>query len=153
MTKSSTQAPQGLLHSLPVPVRPWQSISMDFMGPLPLSDGKDYVWVILDRFTSLVHLIAITTTTRASELAWLYERDIVRLHGLPETIVSDRDPKFVSKFWRELHRLLGGRLLMSTAYHPQTDGASERAVQTVSQILRAMVRPDQTDWVAKLPMV
>ena len=151
--KSSTQSPQGLLHSLPIPTRPWQSIAMDFVGPFPTSDGFDYLWLVIDRLTSQVHLVPITTTTRASGLAWQFVREVVRLHGLPESIVSDRDSKFVSKFWREVHRLLGGRLLMSTAYHPQTDGTSERAVQTASQILRALVQPDQRDWVQKIPMV
>lgn len=101
----------------------------------------------------MVHLIPITTRTRASELAWLFLKEVVRLHGMPESIVSDRDPKFTSKFWSELHRLMGNKLLMSTAFHPQTDGVSERAIQTVSQILRSVVRPDQTDWAERLPMV
>ena len=78
---------------------------------------------------------------------------IVRLHGLAETIVSDRDSKFTSKFWHETHKLLGTKLLMSTSFHPQTDGASERAIRSIAQILRAMVRPDQRDWSDKIPMV
>ena len=75
------------------------------------------------------------------------------MHGLPETIVSDRDMKFTSAFWRETHRMLGAKLLMSMAFHPQTDGASERAICTVTQILCTMVQPDQKDWVTKVPMV
>lgn len=126
---------------------------MDFAGPFPLSLGSDYLWIVICRLTSQVHLIPINTTVRASDLAWLYLREVVRLHGLASSIVSDRDPKFTSKFWTELHRLLGGKLLMSTAFHPQTDGATERAIQTVSQILRSVVRPDQTDWAERLPMV
>ena len=101
----------------------------------------------------MVHLIPMKTTTKASELAWMFVREIVRLHGLPESIVSDRDPKFTSKFRRELHRLMGSRLLMSTAFHPQTDGTSERNIRSVSQILRAMIQPDQLDWVEKIPLV
>ena len=126
---------------------------MDFVGPFPESHGYNYLWVVLCRLTSMTHLVPITTRTKASELAWLYFREIVRLHGLPESIVSDRDSKFTSKFWREVHRLLGTRLLMSTAFHPQTDGASERAIQSVSQVLRSMVGPKQQDWVEKIPMV
>lgn len=152
-TKASNQKPQGLLHNLPIPVRPWQSISMDFVGPFPESEGFDYLWVIVCRMTAATHLVPIRTTTTASELAWLFLRDITRLHGVPESIVSDRDPKFTSKFWREFVRLIGTKLLMSTAFHPQTDGMSERTIRTVTQILRAMVRPDQTDWVKKVPMV
>ena len=119
---------------------------MDFAGPFPECDGFDYLWVIVDRFTASVHLVPTTTTVRASELAWLFIREVVRLHGLPSSIVSDRDSKFVSKFWREVHRLLGSRLLMSTAYHPQTDGVSERAIRTVSQVLRTCIQLDQRDW-------
>ena len=152
-TKSSRQQPLGLLHSMPIPTRPWESIGMDFAGPFPMSLGFDYLWVIICRLTSLVHLVPINTTARASDLAWLYLRDVVRLHGLASSIVSDRDPKFTSKFWTELHRLLGGKLLMSTAFHPQTDGVTERAIQTVSQVLRSVVKPDQSDWAERLPMV
>jgi hypothetical protein len=152
-TKSSTQRVPGLLHSLPIPARPWSSIGMDFVGPFPESGGHDYLWVVICRLTSMVHLVPIRTTTTASEIAWLYIREIVRLHGLAESIVSDRDSKFTSKFWRETHKLLGTKLLMSTSFHPQTDGASERAIRSVAQILRAMVRPDQQDWINKIPMV
>ena len=152
-TKSSTQRVPGLLHSLPIPARPWGSIGMDFVGPFPESDGHDYLWVVICRLTSMVHLVPIHTTTTASELAWLYIREIVRLHGLTESIVSDRDSKFTSKFWRETHKLLGTKLLMSTSFHPQTDGASERAIRSVAQILCAMVHPDQRDWTSKIPMV
>jgi hypothetical protein len=118
MTKSSTQKVPGLLHSLPIPSRPWGSIAMDFVGPFPESSGYDYLWVVICRLTSMVHLVPIRTTTTASELAWLYIREIVRLHGLAESIVSDRDSKFTSKFWRETHKILGTKLLMSTSFHP-----------------------------------
>ncbi|GJE94878.1 hypothetical protein PsYK624_110540 [Phanerochaete sordida] len=150
--KPSTQMPAGLLHSLPVPTRPWGSIAMDFLGPFPESGGFNYLWVVLCRLTSLVHLLPVRTTVSAVELAWLFVRDIVRLHGLPNSIVSDRDSKFTSKFWREVHRLLGTRLLMSTVFHPQTDSATERANRSISQVLRAMVTPDQTDWATHLPL-
>ena len=126
---------------------------MDFVGPFPKSKGFDFLMVILDRLSSMVHLIPTNTTTTALDIAWLWLDNIVRLHGLPDTMVSDRDPRFISRFWTELHRLIGVKLLKSTAYHPQTDGASERAVRTVSQILRAMVSADQTDWAMHIPMV
>ena len=112
---------------------------MDFVGPFPPSNGHNYMWVVLCRLTSMVHLIPVETTIRASQLTGLYIQEIVRLHGLPDTIVSDRDTKFTSIFWREVHRMLGAKLLMSTAFHPQMDGASERAIRTTAQILRAMV--------------
>ena len=152
-SKSKTQRPVGLLHPLPIPNRPWGSIGMDFIGPFPKSQGYDYLWVIICRLTSMVHLVPVNTTIKASELAALYVREVVRLHGLPDTIVSDRDSKFTSKFWRETHRILGTKLLMSTAFHPQTDGASERANKSVGQILRTLIKPDQTDWKDKIPMV
>lgn len=152
-TKTSNQMPAGLLHSLPIPTRPWSSIAMDFLGPFPRSKDYDYLWVVICRLTVQVHLIPVTTKVTASELAWLYVKEIVRLHGVADSIVSDRDSKFTSKFWQETHRLLGTRLLMSTAFHPQTDGVTERANRSIAQILRGMVRPDQSDWVAKLPIV
>ena len=153
MAKSIPQLPAGLLHSMPIPTRPWSSIGMDFVGPFPQSMGFDYLWVVICRMTGMVHLIPCTTRVRASELAWKFLAEIVRLHGLPESIVSDRDAKFTSKFWRELHRLNGTKLLMSTSFHPQTDGVSERAIRTISQILRGIVKPDQTNWAEKIPLV
>jgi hypothetical protein len=89
---------------------------------------------------------------KTNELAWYYIRDIVRLHGMPESIVSDRDSKFTARFWRELHRALGTKLLMSTSFHPQTDGHSERVIRSIGQILRSVVSPDQNDWVPRIPL-
>jgi hypothetical protein len=108
---------------------------MDFVGPFPESNGYDYLWVVLCQLTSIVHLVPIHTTMTASKLAWQYIWEIVRLHGLLETIVSDWDSKFTSKFWHKTHKLLGTKLLMSTSFHPQTDGASECTIQSVAQIL------------------
>ncbi|GJE98499.1 polyprotein [Phanerochaete sordida] len=153
VNKPSNQAPAGLLHSLPIPSRPWGSIAMDFVGPFPRSGEFDYLWVVICRLTSMVHLTPIKTTVKASELAWIFIREVVRLHGLPDDIVSDRDSKFTSKFWQEVHRVLGTRLLMSTAFHPQTDGATERANRSITQILRSFVHPDQSNWADQLPMV
>ena len=126
---------------------------MDFVEPFPLSNGHDYMWVVLCQLTSMVHLIPVETTIRASQLTGLYVQEIVWLHRLPDTIVSDRDAKFTSTFWREVHRVLGAKLLMSMAFHPQTDGASKRAIRTTAQILWAMVQPNQRDWAEKIPMV
>ena len=153
MSKTSNQLKPGLLHNLPVPSRPWQSIGMDFVGPFPECQGYDYLWVIICRLTNQTHLIPITVRTTASTLAWYYIRDIVRLHGMPESIVSDRDSKFTSKFWRELHRAMGTKLLMSTSFHPQTDGHSERAIRSIGQILRTTVSADQRDWFPRIPLV
>jgi hypothetical protein len=87
-----------------------------------------------------------------SQLVPLFMNHIVRLHRLPETIISDRDPKFTSLFWTKIHRLLGIKLAKSTAFHPQTNRASERMIHKMSQVLRALVRPDQLDWPRHLPM-
>ena len=112
-----------------------------------------HIVVVLCWLMSLVHLIPLQTTTTVAQLAPIFMSQIVRLHGLPETIVSDRDPKFTSQFWTETHCLLGIKLARSTAFHPQTNGASERMLRKVSQVLWAMVRPDQLDWPKHLPMV
>jgi hypothetical protein len=123
------------------------------MGPFPItSEGYDYLMVVICRLTSMLHVIPTMTTAKAHEIAWLFLNEVVRLHGMPESIVSDRDSKFTSKFWQELHRLFGVKLLMSTAFHPQTDGMAENAVKMVSQVLRTLVDSDQQNWRAKLPM-
>ena len=126
---------------------------MDFIGPFPETNELNYLWVIICRLTSMVHLIPVHTKITAKELSWKYLREIVRLHGLPESIVSDRDSKFTSRWWKELHRMIGTQLLMSTSFHPQTDGQTERMNRNIGQILRTAVRPDQQDWVEKIDMV
>src|ERR1700683_3701967 len=123
--KMSTQRPVGLLHLLPIPNRLWGSIGMDFIGPFPKSQGYDYLWVIICRLTSMVHLVPVNTTIKASELSLIYIKEVVHLHGLPNSIVSDHYSKFTFKFWRETHRILGTKLMMSMAFHPQMDGATE----------------------------
>jgi hypothetical protein len=153
MNKPSNQHPQGLLKSLQIPSRPWESVGIDFLGPFPPSEGFNYLMVVICRLTSMVHLIPTHTSVKASEVANLYYRNVWRLHGLPSSIISDRDSKFTSAFWRELNSAVGTKLLMSTAYHPQTDGATERANRTISQILRSIIRPDQLNWVNKIPAV
>jgi len=152
-SKTTNQKPTGKLHQLPVPHKPWDSIGMDFVGPFPESKGYNYLWVVICRLTSMVHLIPTTTKVTAVELSWKYLREVVRLHGLLSSIVSDRDSKFTSRWWKELHRILGAKLIMSTSFHPQTDGQSERAIRNIAQILRTLVRPDQKDWIDKLDMV
>ena len=94
-----------------------------------------------------------TTTVTTRGIAWLILKEVVRLHGIPESIVSDRDTKFTSIFWKELHRLVGSKLLMSTVFHLQTDGATERANRSIAQILCTVVSNDQREWSDKCPMV
>ena len=90
-SKDTDSKPRDLLHSLPIPDRPWQSIGMDFLGPLPKSNNFDYLLVIIDRLTSQVHLVPITTTITAKGVVWIVLKEVMRLHGIPESIVSDRD--------------------------------------------------------------
>ena len=145
-SKDTNSKPRGLLHNLPIPDRPWQSISMDFLGPLPKSNNFDYLLVIIDRLTSQVHLVPTTTTVTAKGVAWIVLKEVVRLHGIPESIVSDRDARFTSIFWRELQKLMGTKIFMSTAFHPQMDGTTERANRSIAQILRTVVDNDQKNW-------
>lgn len=153
MTKVSPKAPDGFAHPLAVPRAPWETISMDFIGPFPPSNNYNYLWVIMCKLTNMVHLIPTTTQVSAKQLAELFFQKIFPLHGLPNAIISDRDSKFISKFWTSLHKMVGTTLLMSSAYHPQTDGATERANRTIGTMLRSMVDTTQTDWYFKLPFV
>jgi hypothetical protein len=152
-TKGEHRAPAGKLHPLPIATKPWESIGTGFIGPFPEVDGFNYLWVVICRMSSMVHLIPVNTKTTATQLSSIYMKEVVRLHGLPSPIISDRDPKFTSKWWRELHRIMGIRLLMSTSFHPQTDGITERANRSIGQIFRAMIGPDQLDWVEKSPLI
>jgi transposase InsO family protein len=133
--------------------RPWESIGMDFIGLFLEVDGFNYLWVVICRMSLMVHLIPLNTKTTATQLLSIYLKEVVRLHRLLSSIVSDRDPKFTSKWWRELHRIIGTRLLMSTLFHPQTDGLTERTNRSIGQILRATIKPDQLDWVEKCPLI
>ena len=102
--------------------------------------------VFVDKLTKMVHYVATTTTVSAPQLATLFMREVVRLHGVPESILSDRDPRFTAHFWRAFWSQLGTTLTMSTAYHPQTDGQTERANRTLEEMLRARINFKQTDW-------
>ena len=145
--KPSQQLPMGLLQSLPIPDRPWQWVTLDLITGLPRSrSGNDAIIVFVCKLTKMVHYVACKTTITAVQLASLFLREVVRHHGLPEVILSDRDPRFTANFWRALWTQLGTKLAMSTAYHPQTDGQTERANRTLEEMLRAYVNFQQTDW-------
>ena len=125
-TKIEHQKPGGLLQPLPIPVWKWEHITMDFMIGMPKTIKQhDSIWVIVDRLTKAAHFLAIKVTFTSEQLANLYIKEIVRLHGVPLIIVSDRDTKFVSHFWQGFQRAMGTELRLSTAFHPQTDGQSE----------------------------
>jgi hypothetical protein len=145
--KSSQQAPMGPLRPLPIPEYPWQWVSLDLITGLPPSrSGNDAIVVFVCRLTKMVHYVATRTNVTAPQLATLFMREVVRLHGVPEAILSDRDPRFTAHFWRAFWEQLGTTLTMSTAYHPQTDGQTENANRTLEVILRARVNFAQTDW-------
>ena len=125
--KSDQQKLAGLLQLLGVPGWKWEEISMDFIDGLPRSrKGNDSIRVIVDRLTKSAHFIPVRSNRTARSLAQLYLKEIVRLHGVPKSIVSDRDPLFTSKFWEAFQEELGTKLNLSSAYHPQTDGQTER---------------------------
>ena len=130
---------------------------MDFMGPLPESKDRNgtynMITVIIDLLTGMVHLVPSKSTYKAKQIAELVFAEVYKHHGLPKNIISDRDSLFTSTFWSHLHALIGTKLKMSSAYHPETDGSTEHANHTVTQMLRQSVAIDQKDWVAKLPAV
>jgi hypothetical protein len=145
--KSSNQLPPGPLQSLPIPYRRWLEITMDLITQLPVTkDGNDAIVVWVDKLSKMVHYAATRTTITAPELAQLTFKEIVRHHGIPTSIVSDRDPRFTSHFWKSLWSLTGTKLKMSTSFHPQTDGQTERANRTLEEYLRAHVNYHQNDW-------
>jgi hypothetical protein len=156
-SKPSNQKPYGLLNPLAIPSEPWESIGVDFVGPLPLSrnrDGEfDSITVVICLLTAMVEIIPSHTTYKAHDIAELMFESVYKHHGLPKNIISDRDVLFTSIFWDHLHTLMGVKLRMSSAYHPQTDGATERANRTVTQMLRQCINPNQKDWVSKLPAI
>ena len=151
-SKPTRHAPFGILRPLPIPERPWQDISMDFVTGLPWSNGCDAIWVVVDRLTKERHLIACRTDIDAKELSSLFITHIFRLHGLPLTIISDRGPQFAALFWKNLCRRLGIEPRLSTAFHPQTDGQTERMNAIMEQYLRAHVNYLQDDWADWLPL-
>ncbi|KAE8186446.1 hypothetical protein CF336_g6986, partial [Tilletia laevis] len=144
--KVATHAPYGLLKPNEIPTRPWQHISMDFIVKLPISNGFDSVWVVVDRFSKMSHFIPCHETTTAPQLAWMFLQHIFRLHGLPTTIISDRGSVFTSQFWTSVLNLVGVEPRHSTAYHPQTDGQTERVNALLENYLRSFCSYQQDDW-------
>ena len=125
--KASHLRSAGLLQPLTIPSRKWEDISMDFIVGLPkTSKGYDSIWVIVDRLTKSAHFLPVKTIYRAQHYAELYISRILSLHGVPKTIISDRGTQFVARFWEHFHAALGTQLIRSSAYHPQTDGQTER---------------------------
>jgi len=153
--KNNQRLPAGLLQPLPIPEEAWQSISMDMVTDLPETpQGYDSITVFVDRLTKMVHLAPCKKTDTAKDIAQLFLREVFRLHGVPSHMVTDRDPKFTSIFWKEFFTLLGDvNRSLTSAYHPQTDGNTERVNRVMEDMLRHFVTADQTNWDTLLPMV
>ena len=152
--KVEHKRPVGLLQSLPIPEWKWEHITMDFFVGFPKCNrGFDSIWVIVDRLTKYAHFLPVIVTYNTDRYAKLYLAEIVKLHGVPISIFSDRDPKFTSRFWRSLQTALGTSLKFSTAFHPQTDGQSERTIQTLEDMLRGCMLDFKGSWDDYLPLI
>ncbi|WVZ52135.1 hypothetical protein U9M48_003223 [Paspalum notatum var. saurae] len=150
--KAEHQRPAGLLQPLKVPEWKWEEITMDFIVGLPRTQkGYNSIWVVVDRLTKVAHFIPVNTTYSGAKLAELYISRIVCLHGVPKRIISDRGSQFTSRFWEQLHNSLDTKLRFSTAYHPQTDGQTERTNQILEDMLRACAIQYGTSWDKCLP--
>nr|GEX65542.1 reverse transcriptase domain-containing protein [Tanacetum cinerariifolium] len=136
--KTKCQKPSALLIQPKIPNWKWERITMDFVTKLPrTSNGNDTIWVIVDRLIISAHSIPTRETKSMDTLTWLYIKEIISRHGVPISIILDRDSHFTSRFWQSLQNDLGTQLDMSTIYHPETDGQSERTIQTHEDMLRA----------------
>lgn len=138
--KHETVPYPGLLHPLPILETPWKDIAMDFVEGLPSSNGFTVIWVIIDRLTKYAHLTA-------ADIATVFIDQVYKLHGLPSSIVSDRDRLFLGHFWHSLFKMVGTSLKLSSSYHPQTDGQSERLNQCIECYLRCMTSKRPKKWV------
>ncbi|KAL0562068.1 hypothetical protein IC582_002518 [Cucumis melo] len=152
--KAPRQKPAGLLQPLSIPEWKWENVSMDFITGLPRTlRGFTVIWVVVDRLTKSAHFVPGKSTYTASKWAQLYMSEIVRLHGVPVSIVSDRDARFTSKFWKGLQTAMGTRLDFSTAFHPQTDGQTERLNQVLEDMLRACALEFPGSWDSHLHLM
>ena len=152
--KIEHQRPGGSMQRIEIPQWKWKDITMDFVVGLPRTRRKhDAIWVIVDRLTKSAHFLPIRISQPLESLADLYIREIVRLHGVPTSIISDRDPRFTSRLWGQLQSALGTKLKFSIAFHPQTDGQSERTIQMLEDMLRACMLDWKGEWDSHLCLV
>uniref|UniRef100_A0A671TP74 Gypsy retrotransposon integrase-like protein 1 n=1 Tax=Sparus aurata TaxID=8175 RepID=A0A671TP74_SPAAU len=144
--KTTSRARMGLLQPLPIPSRPWSDISIDFVTGLPVSQGNTTVLTVVDRFSKMVRFIAMPKLPSAKETAEVMMTNIFRVHGFPRDIVSDRGPQFVSRFWREFCRLIGAQVSLTSGYHPEANGQTERLNQQLETGLRCVTSQNPSTW-------
>jgi len=144
--KNHTEQPAGKLMPNSIPEKPWMHISADFITKLPLAQEYNVILVVVDRLTKMVYFIPTTEKTSVEGLARLFRDNVWKLHGLLESIISDRGPQFAAGLMRELNRILGIKSKLSTAFHPQTDGQTERVNQELEQYLRMFIDHRQEQW-------
>ena len=151
--KTPNLRPSGLLQPLPVPHRPWSHISIDFVTGLPPSEGKTVILTIVDRFSKMAHFVPVPKLPSAKETAQLMIDNVFRLHGLPLDVVSDRGPQFSSRFWRAFCSILGASTSLSSGFHPQSNGQTERVNQDLEVVLRCLVSDNPSSWCSQLAWV
>ena len=151
--KHDQQLPSGLLQPLPIPTQIWIEISMDFVEGLPKSKGKSVILVVVDKMTKYDHFLPLAHLYTAETVAQLFFEQIFRLHGMPQSIVCDRDPIFTSHFWTELFHLQGTSFNFSSTNHPQTNGQTEVVNRTLEMYLRCLTGAKPKDWVRWVPCV